>query len=86
MTDMLETAADCGLSLTPKRRDEPTLMRARSGTEEPFERMVADWIPLTYLLNNLNRSMGLVDGYPFVLTAPAIAKLRFVHETIIGAS
>ena len=85
MTDMLETAADCGLSLTPQRRDEPTLLRARSGTEAPFERLVADWIPLTYLLNNLNRSMGLVDGYPFVLTAPAIAKLRFVHDIIVGA-
>jgi hypothetical protein len=86
MTDMFDTAADCGLSLTPKRRDEPTLLRASSGTEESFERLVTDWFPLTYLLNNLNRSMGLPDGYPFVLTAPAIAKLRFVHETIIGAS
>jgi hypothetical protein len=40
---------------------------------------------LTYILNNLNRSMGLADGYPFVLSTPAIAKLRFVHETIAGA-
>lgn len=86
MTDMLETAADCGLSLTPKRRDEPTLLRVRSGTEAPFERLIADWFSLSYLLNNLNRSMGLPDGYPFVLTTPAIAKLRFVHETIVGAS
>jgi hypothetical protein len=86
MTDMLDTAADCGLSLSPKRRDEPTLLRARSGAEEPFERLIADWFPLSYLLNNLNRSMGLADGYPFVLTTPAIAKLRFVHEIIVGAS
>ena len=86
MSDMLETAAECGLSLTPRSRDEPVLLRARSGTGEPFERLISSWFPLTYILNNLNRSMGLADGYPFVLTAPAIAKLRFVHETILGAS
>jgi len=85
LTDMLDTAADCGLSLRPARRDEPTLLGARSGTAEPFDRLIADWFPLTYLLNNLNRSMGLPDGYPFVLTTPAIAKLRFVHETIAAA-
>jgi len=86
LTDLLDTASDCGLSLSPKRRDEPTLPRARSGTEAPFDRMIADWYPLTYLLNNLNRSMGLPDGYPFVLTSPAIEKLRFVHETIVSAA
>ncbi len=86
MTDMLDTAADCGLSLNPERCDEPTLARARSGTEQPFERLIADWFPLTYLLNNLNRSMGLADGYPFVLSTPAIDKLRFVHDTIVAAS
>jgi hypothetical protein len=86
MTDMLETAAECGLSLKPKGRDEPELLRARSGTEEPFEHLMASWFPLTYIHNNLNRSMGLGDGYPFVLSTPAIAKLRFVHDTIVGAA
>jgi hypothetical protein len=86
MSDMLETAADTGLSLVPRRRGEPMLLRARSGTEEPFERLIASWFPLTYILNNLNRSMGLQDGYPFVLSTPAIAKLRFVHDTIVGAA
>jgi hypothetical protein len=86
MSDMLDTAADCGLSLMPGRRDEPVLQRARSGTEQPFEGLIESWFPLTYLLNNLNRSMGLPDGYPFVLSTPAIAKLRFVHDTIVAAA
>jgi len=34
------------------------------------------------VLNNLNRGLGLADGYPFVLSPPVIAKLRFVHDTI----
>jgi hypothetical protein len=86
MSDMLETAADSGLSLLPHRPGEPMLLRSRSGTEQPFEHLIANWFPLTYILNNLNRSMGLADGYPFVLSTPAIAKLRFVHDTIAAAA
>jgi hypothetical protein len=86
MSDMLETAADSGLSLVPPRRGEPTLLHAPSGTEQPFDQLIANWFPLTYILNNLNRSMGLPDGYPFVLPTPAIAKLRFVHDTIVAAA
>ena len=37
------------------------------------------------LLNSLNRSMGLPDAYPFVLTETAVAKLRFVHEAVRSA-
>ena len=48
---------------------------------------MASWFPLTYVLNNLNRGLGLPDGYPFVLSAPAqVEKLRFVHETIAESS
>jgi hypothetical protein len=86
MTDTLETAAACGLSLRPGRADEPTL---KSPPPAPgsrrfasFDRVIESWFPLTYVLNNLNRGMGLPDGYPFVLSAPAVDKLRFVHETL----
>jgi hypothetical protein len=26
--------------------------------------------------------MGLPDGYPFVLSPPAVAKLRFIHDVV----
>jgi hypothetical protein len=32
----------------------------------------------------MNRSMGLPDLYPFVLSPPAIAKLAFVHACILA--
>jgi hypothetical protein len=48
--------------------------------------MASDWVPLTVALNSLNRSMGLRDLYPFVLTDTALEKLRFVHEVIRAAS
>ena len=86
MTDLLETAAANGLRLQPTRTDEPAMGKARSGAGEPFDLLLQNWYPLTYVLNNLNRSMGLPDGYPFVLPAPAIEKLRFVHETIASSA
>ena len=39
-------------------------------------------LPLTFAINSLNRSMGQQDLYPFVLSAPAIDKLAYVHRVI----
>jgi hypothetical protein len=89
MTDTLETAAACGVSLAPRRADEPSLPRVpidlaqRDGS---FERLIDSWFSITYLLNNLNRGLGLGDAYPFVLSEAVIDKLRFVHETIASAA
>ena len=82
MYDVLETAADSGLKLEPARRDEPTLTTAKLSGHPSFEQLLNNWFPVTFVLNNLNRSMGLPDGYPFVLSDAVISKLRFVHETI----
>lgn len=85
MSDMLETAADCGLHLKPNRSDEPKMKATAipvGKQSDSFQIMVNNWFPLTYVLNNLNRGMGLRDGYPFVMSAPVIDKLRFIHETI----
>jgi hypothetical protein len=86
MTDTLETAAQCGLSIRPRRRDEPAANAAPLLTKaDDFDRLVDAWFPLTYVMNNLNRGLGLPDGYPFVLSKPAVAKLRYVHETVQSA-
>lgn len=85
MIDTLETAAACGISLTPPRRDEPTLENVPNPVAEsqvPFDRMIDSWTPITYVMNNLNRGLGNPDAYPFVLSDPSIRKLRFVHDTI----
>jgi hypothetical protein len=88
MTDTLETAAECGLSIRPRRADEPLLLEVPAPAGSPaasFERLIDSWFPLTYVLNSLNRGLGLPDAYPFVLSTPAIDKLRFVHETVVAS-
>ena len=89
MTDTLETAAACGVSLKPRRRDEPASPRVPSTAGSPdaaFDRLMASWFPLTYVLNNLNRGLGVPDAYPFVLSPPVIEKLRFVHDVIAASA
>ena len=83
--DTLETAAACGISIRPPRRDEPTLNDVPNPVAEehvPFDRMMDSWGPITYVLYNLNRGIGNPDAYPFVLSEPSTRKLRFVHDTI----
>lgn len=77
MADTLETADACrvqlGLADVPAEADA-------------FAAMIARWFELTHALNNLNRGLGQPDGYPFVLSAPVVEKLRFVHETITACA
>ena len=85
MVDTLETAAACGISLQPRRSDEPSLRRIPPyvvSQEIGFSQLIDAWFPVTYAMNNLNRGLGLPDAYPFVLSAPAIDKLRYVHELV----
>jgi hypothetical protein len=83
MTDALETAAVCGVRLAPRRADEPTLEAAHQPARESgFDELLGAWFPLTYMLNNFNRGLGLADAYPFLLVTPAVEKLRFIHGVV----
>jgi hypothetical protein len=85
MTDTLETARAYGLALKPKPTTgappQPRVAVRRLDLHA-FDDLIGGWLPLTMAMNSLNRSMGLPDSYPFVLSDAAIAKLRFVHDVI----
>lgn len=49
---------------------------------ETFDALFKRWVPLTLALNDINRSMGHADFYPFVVPEVAITKLAFVHRII----
>jgi hypothetical protein len=40
------------------------------------------WLPLVLAVNNLNRSMGQPDLYPFFPSPRVTEKLRFLHELV----
>jgi hypothetical protein len=72
MVDTIETAVALGFA--------PAVGADVPAT--PFDRLATQWMELTVVLNELNRSMGLEDAYPFRLGDGALAKLRFVHDVI----
>ncbi|MGQ0674291.1 MAG: zinc-binding metallopeptidase family protein [Hyphomicrobium sp.] len=47
-----------------------------------LDALMERWIPLSIALNNLSRSMGHDDFYPFVIQGAAHDKLAFVHQVI----
>jgi hypothetical protein len=82
--DTLQTAATYGMVVHGP--DLPLaaapLSSAPDEAPDDFAGMVAAWLPLTYALNAVNRSMGKGDLYPFVLTDDVLAKMRFVHDIV----
>ena len=87
MVDTLETANDIGFSIKSKFRSSPAdkgINDLSSIKTMDFDALLDDWGSLAIGLNALNRSMGLTDAYPFVLSKPALEKLRFVHRLIAG--
>src|SRR5689334_3607321 len=87
MVDTLETAKSHGLTVRVPASEKPG---ERIATERlaffDFEALTAGWNAVTLALNSLNRSMGMKDAYPFVLTAPVLEKLRFVHDVVTSQS
>ncbi len=85
MVDLLETAAAYHTSLvipSPGPDETQTPDNPFEGEESDFDAMIQQWVPVTLLLNSLNRSLGQNDAYPFALSEAALHKLRFVHEVI----
>ncbi len=84
MIDTVATALRFGI-----RSDHLELDHEPFGTEDLFDPAAADadafldlvnaWVELTGVLNELSRSMGEHDFYPFILPRAAVAKLQFVH-------
>ena len=48
-----------------------------------FEAMDAAWKALALCINDLNKSLGILEQYPVELAPEALAKLRFVHGVVL---
>ena len=88
MVDTLETASNFDFSVSSHQVIDPLQHLPQSTeakSEAHFNQLYNDWCRLTAILNALNRSMGLDDAYPFVISNIATDKLRFVHKVISEA-
>ena len=85
MIDLLETAASYQTGVTVPDPAASVRQQVADPFALPrpgFQEMVRQWVPLTLVLNSLNRSLGQHDAYPFALSAGALRKLHFVHDLV----
>ena len=87
MVDTLETAGAFGISTRPKvsrGAEIATTVDFDPHGDGDLEQLIGAWLPLTFAVNSLNRSMGQPDLYPFVIPPAVIGKLAFVHGCVHG--
>jgi hypothetical protein len=85
MVDLLETAASYNTRLTVPGTEaevEEVINPLETGSPD-FDVLVEQWVPVTLLVNSLNRSLGQEDAYPFAQSANTLRKLRYVHDVIL---
>lgn len=85
MVDALETASDH--SIEARMPNQRWSTKAWFGSNDPSsagsaQKLIDRWVPLALAMNSLNRSMGLHDFYPFVVSSAASAKLDFIHRLV----
>jgi hypothetical protein len=70
--DALETAAENGF------------VPARGSATRPghFDSLLSAWLELAVGFNELNRSLGHEDAYPFTITPKVREKLAFIHDLL----
>jgi len=87
IVDTLEMGAAFGLRVAPVVTTDDSLDVALDFDPyrtEAWDTIIDAWLPLTFAVNSLNRSMGQPDLYPFVLGPQVIAKLGFIHALVHG--
>lgn len=78
--DALDTSAWCGLAAASATFDRPAL------GPSAFQTIIDMWLPLSWSLNMVNRSMGHDDLYPFVLPGAVLEKMKFIHTVVDDAT
>jgi len=86
IVDTLETAYSFGMRVDPVISGSTEELKADIKIDpyhiNDFETIIGYWLPLTFAMNSLNRSMGLNDLYPFVISNAVKAKMKFIHEVV----
>ena len=90
VVDSLGTALGFGLDAADLESDiKPFTRDNLYAPDHPgaarFLELLNGWIEMTMVLNELARSLGQHDFYPFVMSRPVVAKLHFVHLVVEGA-
>lgn len=83
VSDAVQTAETWGLRLDgPVARARPKTSRSL-----PMDRVVIEhWLPVAQFLNAMNRSLGLRDGYPYLMPDAVLQKMALVQRLLADAA
>jgi hypothetical protein len=83
--DMVETAYFFGFNISPVGSWD--YMDAKVDfdpyTEPDFDAILKICVPLSFAVNSMNRSMGVPDVYPFVISPKVVEKMKFIHRLLL---
>jgi hypothetical protein len=83
IVDTLEMAKAFNLRASPRLdTDIAATVDFNPYAAADVRQLTGTWIPLTFALNSLNRTMGREDLYPFIISPPVIEKLGFIHDLV----
>ena len=84
MMDTLETAYNFGIDINTEKANSHLEIQAEISRDaykiNNFDTIIKMWLPLTFAVNSLNRSMGHADFYPFFISPAVVEKLKFIHQ------
>lgn len=83
--DMVETAYFFGVNVKPigKKKEMKAKVTFDPYTIEDFDVIIKTCVPLSFAVNSINRSMGIPDVYPFVITPKVVEKMKFIHQLLL---
>ena len=84
MVDAVETASCMGIDaaradIAVRPFGTSALWRRDWRGSDQFLKLLNDWVGLSAVMNEMCRSVGQADFYPFVLSGPVVTKLHFIH-------
>ena len=85
--DVLQTATAYGVTVSGPAvaaADAAPLYSYPAAAGDGMRELLDAWLPLTYALNAISRSLGEADQYPFVLPPAVIEKLVLIDSLVSG--
>jgi hypothetical protein len=82
IVDTLETARAFGIAVKPRAAhgELTAVVDFDAYKAADIAQLIDAWLPISFAVNSLNRSMGQPDLYPFVLAPRTIEKLAFIQS------
>lgn len=85
LMDTMETSYYFGIRVDPevaKKKHMKVEWLFDPYKEKKFGKIATSCLPLFYAMNSVNRSMGIPDVYPFVISKTVLQKMKFIHQTL----